>query len=87
MDSVQATNVSDSDAGTSASSSVFRGSVVSTTANTVTIKTNDDVSMTFSYDSLSDLNLAEGENVKITADMNSAAQDQNVIKASKIERA
>ena len=43
--------------------------------------------MTFSYDSLSDLNLAEGENVKITADMNSAAQDQNVIKASKIERA
>ena len=87
MDSVQATNVSDTDAGTSASSSVFRGSVVSTTANTVTIKTNDDVSMTFSYDSLSDLNLAEGENVKVTADMNSAAQDQNVFKASKIERA
>ena len=87
MEDVKATNVADSDAGSSASSSVFRGSVVSTTGNTVTIKTDEDVSMTFNYASIADLGLAEGERVKITANMNKADNNQTVFDATNVERA
>ncbi|HAE44485.1 MAG TPA: hypothetical protein DCG37_02655, partial [Lachnospiraceae bacterium] len=86
MDEVQATNVSDSDQGEAASDSVFRGNVESTTGNTVTITTEEGVSMTFSYSDIAGMDLMEGEYVKITADMNSASQDQNIIGAKNIEK-
>ena len=86
MGEVQATNVADSNDQTSSKESVFRGKVVSTTGNTVTIKTDDEVTMTFSYEKLADLNLAENDRVKVTADMNAAKHDENVIKATKIEK-
>ena len=85
MDDVQATNVSDSVQGEAASNSVFRGIVVSTTGNTVTITTEEGVPMIFSYDEIGSMGLAEGDYVKITADMNAASQDQNVIGAKYIE--
>ena len=86
MESVHATKVTDS--GVKQPSEVtYRGTVVSTTENTVTVQLSKDIKNTFNFEAtgLSKDDLADGATVVVTADVKDAKLEDNVFKATKIQ--
>ena len=86
MENVHATKITDSGV-KQAEQALFRGTVVSTTENTVTVALSNGVNSTFNFESVEvdEEKLVEGAQVKVTADMKGAKLEDNVFKASKIE--
>ncbi len=81
---------SDSDSGSDSgatSQAVYTGVIVDGTMNTITIKTDDGATMTFSKDSASDSTDGDetGTRVRITADMDKNDNSQNVLEATSID--
>ena len=86
MENVHATKITDSGV-KQAEQALFRGTVVSTTENTVTVALSNGVNSTFNFEGVEvdEEKLVEGAQVKVTADMKGAKLEDNVFKASKIE--
>ncbi len=86
MEGVHATKVTDS--GVSQPKEVtYRGTIVSSTENTVTIQLSSDVKSTFNFEGtgVEKDSLVEGAKVIITADMQDAKLEDNVFKATSIK--
>ena len=67
---------------------VFRGEVIATTENTVTIRIEDSVENTFNFEKVKKLDksiLVEGAKIKVVADMSKAKPGDTIYKAIKIE--
>lgn len=89
MDSVAVSSVEDDDPNTAAQNSVYTGTVLDGTMNTLTIQTDDGAEMTFDKSNAVDNTggITIGTRVSVTADASAADTGSNLMPANQIELA